>query len=125
MALDQTLKRAPTLRGTAVVGVLLLLTFLALLGVQTAARAAESAPPAQVRISNFAFDPPSLTVPVGATVTWVNQDDEPHTVTSQTGAFTSQALDTDESFSFHFDAPGTYVYRCAIHPHMTGTIVVR
>ena len=121
MALDQTLKGAPTLRGTAVVGVLLLLT---LVWVPTPARPADSAP-AQVRISNFAFDPPSLTVPKGATVTWVNQDDEPHTVTSQTGAFTSQALDTDESFSFHFTAPGTYVYRCAIHPHMTGTIVVR
>jgi len=123
MTLDQTLNRVPILRGTAVIGVLLLLT---LFGVPTSARSADSAPPpGQVRISNFAFDPPSLTVPKGATVTWVNQDDEPHTVTSQTGAFTSQALDTDESFSFHFTAPGTYVYRCAIHPHMTGTIVVR
>ena len=76
-----------------------------------------------MHISNFTFDPPSLTVPVGATVTWVNGDDELHTVTS--GAFTSPALDTDESFSFRFDAPGTYVYRCAIHPQMTGTIVVQ
>jgi len=123
MTLNQTLKQAPALRGTAVLGLLLLL---ALFGVPTPARPADSAPsPGQVRISNFTFDPPSLTVPVGATVTWVNQDDEPHTVTSQTGAFGSQALDTDESFSFHFTAPGTYVYRCGIHPHMTGTIVVR
>ena len=86
------------------------------------ARAASPAP-AQVHISNFTFDPPTLTVPVGATVTWVNGDDEVLSVTS--GAFTSPALDTDESFSFRFDAPGTYVYRCAIHPQMTGTIVVQ
>ena len=84
---------------------------------------AASTAPAEVHISNFKFDPPRLTVAVGATVTWINQDDELHTVTS--GAFTSQALDTDDSFSFRFDAPGTYVYRCAIHPQMTGTIVVQ
>jgi plastocyanin len=88
------------------------------------ARAASTAP-AEVHISNFTFDPPRLTVPVGATVTWINRDDELHTVTSAGGAFTSPALDTDDSFSFHFDKPGTYVYRCAIHPQMTGTIVVR
>ncbi len=88
------------------------------------ARAASTAP-AEVHISNFTFDPPTLTVPKGATVTWINQDDELHTVTSAAGGFTSKTLDTDESFSFRFDAPGTYVYRCAIHPQMTGTIVVR
>jgi plastocyanin len=90
-----------------------------------AAALARAASPAraEVHISNFTFEPRTLTVPVGATVTWVNRDDELHTVTS--GAFTSPALDTDESFSFHFDAPGTYVYRCAIHPQMTGTIVVQ
>jgi len=123
MALNQTLKRVPTLRGIALVGSLLLLT---VFGGAGSSRSADSAAtPAQVSISNFAFDPPTLTVRAGATVTWVNHDDEPHTVTSLTGAFGSQALDTDESFSFHFDAPGTYVYRCGIHPHMTGTIVVR
>jgi len=101
-------------------GVLLLAVFA---GPAGGARAASMAP-AKVHISNFTFDPPSLTVPVGATVTWVNKDDEIHTVTSATGAFTSQALDTDDSFSFHFDAPGTYLYHCAIHARMTGTIVV-
>jgi plastocyanin len=95
-------------------------------GAAAPSRGANSAaPPGQVSISNFAFDPPMLAVNSGTTVTWVNHDDEPHTVTSFTGAFGSQALDTDESFSFQFKAPGTYVYRCGIHPHMTGTIVVR
>ena len=101
-------------------GVLLLAVFA---GPAGGARAASTAP-AEVHISNFTFDPPSLTVPVGATVTWVNKDDEIHTVTSAAGAFTSQALDADDSFSFRFDKPGTYLYRCAIHPQMTGTIVV-
>ncbi|HTF33611.1 MAG TPA: cupredoxin family copper-binding protein [Myxococcota bacterium] len=101
-----------------------LLWIAAFAGAPVPAHAASTAP-AEVHIWNFTFDPPSLTVPVGATVTWINRDDEPHTVTSAEGAFTSQALDTDDSFSFRFDAPGTYVYRCAIHPQMTGTIVVR
>jgi plastocyanin len=96
----------------------------ALAGAAVQTRAASTAP-AEVHISNFKFDPPRLTVAVGATVTWINQDDELHTVTSAGGAFTSPALDTDDSFSFHFDKPGTYVYRCAIHPQMTGTIVVQ
>ncbi|HME73911.1 MAG TPA: cupredoxin family copper-binding protein [Myxococcota bacterium] len=101
-----------------------LLLVAAFAGAALPARAASTAP-AEVHISNFTFDPPTLAVPVGATVTWVNQDDEPHTVTSAGGGFTSPALDTDESFSFRFDAPGTYVYRCAIHPQMTGKIVVQ
>ena len=57
-------------------------------------------------------------------VAWVNHDDIPHTVASQTQAFRSKALDTDDKFSFTFATPGTYPYFCALHPHMTGTIVV-
>ena len=123
MALHETERRVPPFRGIAAVGGLLLLLLLG--SVATASGAEPVAPSDPVRISNVTFDPPTLVVPPGATVTWVNQDDEPHTVVSATGAFTSQALDTDDSFSFQFDAPGTYVYRCAIHSHMTGTIVVR
>ena len=61
----------------------------------------------------------------GSTVTWTNKDDEPHTVASEGGLFRSAALDTNESFSFRFDKPGTYRYTCSIHPRMTGTVVVR
>jgi plastocyanin len=57
-------------------------------------------------------------------VTWTNKDDEPHTVASDEGVFRSGALDTDESFSFKFDKPGTYHYTCTIHPRMIGTITV-
>ncbi len=78
----------------------------------------------EVQIDNFVFNPQQIRVTAGATVTWVNHDDIPHTVTSQTGVFRSKALDTDDKFSFTFATPGSYPYFCALHPHMTGTIVV-
>jgi plastocyanin len=78
-----------------------------------------------VMAKDFMFAPASLTVPAGSTVTWTNKDDEPHTVVSDSGLFRSAALDTNESFSFRFDKPGTYRYICSIHPRMVGTIVVR
>jgi plastocyanin len=74
---------------------------------------------------DFMFAPTSMTVTTGATVTWTNKDDEPHTVVSDTGLFRSGAMDTNESFSFKFDKPGTYHYACSIHPRMVGTIVVQ
>ena len=80
----------------------------------------------EVKIDNFSFAPASLTVPVGATVTWTNRDDIPHTVVSSedTKVFKSKVLDTDEKFSFTFSKPGTYPYFCSIHPKMTGKVVV-
>ena len=79
----------------------------------------------QVVIGNFTFTPNALTVPVGATVTWVNHDDIPHTVTAQDHRFTSAGLDTDDSFSHQFAVAGTYAYYCTIHSKMTATIIVR
>ena len=79
----------------------------------------------RVMIDNFTFTPATLTVSAGATVTWTNRDDVPHTVTADDKRFSSQALDTDDHFSHRFDAPGTYPYFCAVHPHMTGRIIVK
>ncbi len=81
--------------------------------------------PTQIVVKDFMFQPSTLTVKAGATVTWTNQDDEPHTVKSDTGIFKSGAMDTNESFSFKFDKAGTYHFTCSIHPRMTGTIVVQ
>ena len=78
-----------------------------------------------ISIDNFTFSPATVTVAVGATVTWINHDDVPHTVTATDKQFTSKALDTDDRFSHAFTAPGTYAYYCAVHPHMTGQVVVR
>jgi plastocyanin len=87
--------------------------------------AAQQQPPANVvTIDNFMFTPMELTVPAGATVTWINKDDVPHTVVSVDHKFKSQALDTDENFSFTFSDPGTYEYFCSVHPRMSGKIVV-
>jgi plastocyanin len=80
----------------------------------------------QVVIENFSFSPRELIVKVGARVTWVNRDDVPHTATSNTKpkAFDSRTLDMDESFSFVFNQAGEFPYFCAVHPHMTGKIIV-
>ena len=79
---------------------------------------------AQVKIANFTFDPPTLTVKAGTTVTWINADDIPHLVSEKDGKFRSSALDTNDKFSQTFSTAGTVEYFCAIHPHMTGKIVV-
>jgi plastocyanin len=92
-----------------------------------AADAARAAPPAdnnRVMIKDFMFSPMQLTTKVGVEVTWVNEDDEPHTVVSDSGLFRSAALDTGKEYTFRFDKPGTYRVFCSMHPQMTATIVV-
>ena len=78
----------------------------------------------EMNIDQFAFHPQRITVRAGTTVTWTNEDDIPHTVTSSTKLFKSKPLDTEDKFSFTFTTPGSYEYFCSIHPHMTGAIVV-
>src|SRR5215472_2944428 len=80
---------------------------------------------AVVRIDNFNFAPVALTVAAGTTVTWTNDDDSPHSVRDKNGKFKSAALDTGDTFSQTFAAPGEYTYFCSIHPRMTGKIVVK
>jgi plastocyanin len=94
----------------------------AVVALSRTARAAD----ATASIENFSFTPATLTVPAGTKVTWTNNDDIPHTVTSAASPklFHSPALDTGEAFSFVFDTPGTFGYFCALHPHMQGTVVV-
>ena len=79
----------------------------------------------KVVVKDFKFNPTPLTVKAGTTVTWTNKDDDVHTVVSDTGAFKSGAMDTNDSFSFKFDKPGTYHFTCSLHPRMVGTIVVQ
>ncbi len=89
-----------------------------------AASGAEADSAAHVVMKEFMFAPAALTVKAGTVVSWTNQDNEPHTVASDTGVFRSGALDTNDSFSFKFDKPGTYHFLCSIHPYMVGTITV-
>ena len=86
---------------------------------------AAAARAATIKIDNFAFAPPDLTIAAGTTVTWKNEDDSPHRVTENNNGFTSAALDTDDSFSHTFTKPGIYKYFCSIHPYMVGKIVVK
>ena len=85
------------------------------------ARAA-APPPAAVQIGNFTFNAQVLTVKPGTTVTWTNADDIPHTTT---GVFKSKVLDSGDHFSFTFAKAGQFGYFCSIHPHMTGTVIVK
>ena len=88
--------------------------------------AADSSAPVEVKIDNFSFSPPTVTIAAGTQVTWTNHDDIPHTVVSDDKTtFKSRALDTDEKFSFTFTKPGTYSYFCSIHPKMTAKVVVQ
>ena len=80
---------------------------------------------AAVQIDNFTFNAMTVTVKPGTTVTWTNQDDIPHTVVSKTGVFKSKVLDTGDKFSFTFARAGQFGYYCSLHPHMTGTIIVK
>jgi plastocyanin len=84
-----------------------------------------AASPATIDIDNFAFAPATLTVTAGTSVTWKNEDDSPHRIGDKNGTFTSAALDTDDTFSHTFSAPGEYPYICTIHPYMVGKIVVK
>ena len=79
----------------------------------------------RIEIKDFAFNPQTLTVKSGEKVTWINRDEEPHTVVSVQKQFKkSTALDTDQEFTITAGAPGTYTYFCSVHPKMTGTIIV-
>jgi plastocyanin len=79
----------------------------------------------QIVIKDFHFTPETLTVKSGEKITWINRDEEPHTVVSVEKQFKkSTALDTDQEFTITAGAPGTYTYFCSVHPKMTGTIVV-
>jgi len=85
----------------------------------------DSAKQNKIEIKDFAFNPQTITVKSGEKVTWINRDEEPHTIVSVEKQFKkSMALDTDQEFTITTGAPGTYTYFCSVHPKMTGTIVV-
>jgi plastocyanin len=98
---------------------------LILAGVVLAVSQQPAASTNEVVIQNFAFEPATLTVKVGTKVTWVNRDDEPHTATATDKRFSSKALENGDRFTTEFNQPGIYKYYCALHPKMTGQIIVK
>ncbi|OGO51577.1 MAG: hypothetical protein A2148_01305 [Chloroflexi bacterium RBG_16_68_14] len=80
----------------------------------------------QVRIRDFAFQPANIVIDAGQTVTWTNEDNIGHTLTSDEGdALDSEILGEGESFSFTFTQPREYRYHCTPHPNMQGLVTVR
>jgi plastocyanin len=77
-----------------------------------------------VSIQDFFFSPANVSVPAGTTVTWVNEGNVPHTVTSDDGQFDSGVLMPGDSYTVMFKGQGTITYHCAIHPSMTGSVSV-
>lgn len=77
----------------------------------------------EVVINNFAFNPGSLTVPAGTTMTWVNNDSVTHSIKSDT--FSSPDLAPGDTYQHTFTTAGTYNYTCSIHPSMMGQIIVQ
>lgn len=77
-----------------------------------------------VTIQNMSFNPSTLNVQVGTTVTWINKDSTTHHVVSDSGVFDSGDLSTGMSYNYTFNQTGSYPYHCSIHPSMKGTIVV-
>ena len=92
--------------------------------------------PGMVSIHDLQFDPTPITVPVGTTVTWTNNDQTAHTVTSDANGpastpttpvpeFTSKPLNPGQSYQHKFTKAGTYKYHCQIHPYLKGEVIVR
>ncbi len=88
-------------------------------------RAARSGAPEPVKIDNFSFQPSTVTVPAGTTLSWVNRDEVPHNIVDVDKKYKSGVLDTGDRFSHTFDTAGTYNYYCSIHPRMTGRVIVK
>ena len=80
-----------------------------------------------VAIENFTFQPDSISVPAGATVTWVNCEvpgTEPHTTTADGATWNSTDISPGQRFSHTFPAQGAFPYHCTPHPFMLGKVVV-
>lgn len=99
-----------------------------------AGQVAASKPPgvttsARVRMvtsgATFAFQPRRISVHPGTTVTWMNDSSADHTVTADTGAWSSSTISHGQSYRRRFTKPGRYPYVCGLHGYMTGVVVVK
>ena len=77
-----------------------------------------------VVIGDFEFSPSSVTIKAGETVTWRNEDGVPHDATGD--SWTTGSISSGDAYTKAFAVPGTYSYRCKVHPAMKpATIIVR
>ena len=80
--------------------------------------------PNTVLIKGFAFNPATLTVAKGTTVTWMNMDTATHNVVSTGNDFSSETLNNGQSYEHTFNETGTFEYKCGFHPKMMGRVIV-
>jgi plastocyanin len=109
--------------------ILLTALFLAACGPAASSAPAGTLPSIQsgdvkISIANFAFDPATLTIPTGTTVTWTNNDTVAHNVTADDNSWGSNSLAKGDTFSFTFSKAGSFSYHCGVHPSMKATITV-
>ena len=117
--------RLSTVIGSLLTGLLVLAAWGQMVQPVFAAPAAAVEGGAKVSIANFEFTPGEITIAPGESVTWTNDDGAPHGLVYQDGAKGTDLLLPGASFSRQFDRPGTYDYSCAVHPYMTGRVIVR
>lgn len=98
--------------------------FLAFISLLVSCKNEVALTPNQIIISGLSFNPNSLTVAPGTTVTWINNESVTHTVTSDSTTFDSGNMVKGDEFSFTFTNAGVYPYHCKYHPTMTGKIIV-
>jgi plastocyanin len=79
----------------------------------------------KVTMTNISYSPDTVTIKVGDTVTWLNEDAPKHDVVADNGEFKSSLFDKGGTFSFTFTQAGTYPYHCSIHANMKGTVIVQ
>ena len=110
----------PVMNGARVLRTLSMILF-------AAASSQAATPPQEIDISQFAFSPRELTVPVGTELIWVNHDQTIHSVIGQGegGKFSSPGLDSGDRFRMVFKHSGDFTYVCSLHPYMKGVVHVR
>ncbi len=79
---------------------------------------------ADISIRDGAYAPAMVRIRVGDSVTWSNTDNRDHTVVADDGSFDSGTIKAGRSFTHRFAQPGTFTYRCTLHPRMRGRVVV-
>lgn len=89
-----------------------------------AEKAAGSGKVVSVAIKGFKFVPADVTVKVGDTIVWANEDSAPHTVESSDGVLKSDELSKGDKYSYTFTKAGKHDYICGIHPYMKGSVTV-
>ena len=123
------------MKKTLIIGLLVIFVLISGCTTTTTTRTAEPTPATttaqisteqQINIKDFNFVPNIAEVPMGTTVTWVNDDNVPHTITSVSGSFDSGSIAPGKTYSYKFDQAGTFEYSCTNHPSMPhGKVIVR